>query len=610
MALAFALVLPARAFAGTEVKASVDRDTVGVGDVVRYTLEASSTEDAPSDPSPGRIDGFVLRGNHVAPSQFVMNVNGVVTRRQSVTATWVLEATRQGRFTLGPAKITVNGAVVTANPVAVKVGPPGSAPPPPPSQPSPFDLWKNFGMWGGTTQQPEENAQQVTTDPKLALDAPRASGVFLHAAVDKTSAVVGEQVTLSIYLYMDVTENRYELADEHEATANDFVKRSILPDGSEIKSVGFGDVGGRPWEVKLLRRWALFPLKSGDLEIGPMTVMAYKSRRTPAVRRESEPLRVHVTEPPIAGRPPGYVVGDVGSFQLSAEVTPRTVEEGGAVAVTVDLTGVGNLPAKLTVPTRPGVEWLEPQMNERIAVATNEKLGGKRTFTYVVRLHKEGDVDLGEMVLPYWDADARKYDVARASLGSVHVTPSARPKPAASEGPSDPLKDLPPPKPLRPEAGPSSSRGWASDSPLFWGGLAFAPLAWAVAVGGRAATRAYRRRAAERGVSPTTELKERIRAADRASEQGDARAADGATARALEAAASALVGANLRGTSGDQAVERLTARGVPAETARDINTVLRECEAARFSPEGTDPSAARDRWQRARRLIDRMKGGS
>ena len=39
--------------------------------------------------------------------------------------------------------------------------------------------------------------------------------------------------------------------------------------------------------------------------------------------------------------------------------------------------------------------------------------GGTRTFSYVVRVHKPGSIDLGEVRLPYYDPDRKTYEIAQ-----------------------------------------------------------------------------------------------------------------------------------------------------------------------------------------------------
>ncbi len=101
-------------------------------------------------------------------------------------------------------------------------------------------------------------------DPHFALDSARASLAFLHAAIDKPSAVVGEQVTYTVFIYIDTQIGHdLDLADPHEAPANDFVKRSLQADDSKLTPAGYAQIGGKLYAVQLLRKLALFALKTG-----------------------------------------------------------------------------------------------------------------------------------------------------------------------------------------------------------------------------------------------------------------------------------------------------------------------------------------------------------
>ena len=126
-------------------------------------------------------------------------------------------------------------------------------------------------------------------------------------------------------------------------------------------------------------------------------------------------------------------LGLIGNCQISALVQPRRVDEGGSVAVTINVTGSGNFPTSLNIPGKTGVEWLDPAKQEDIR-PRNGEVSGSRSFGYVVRLTRTGTVDLGTIELPYWNPRARRYEVARSALGSVDVipnptapTPTARP---------------------------------------------------------------------------------------------------------------------------------------------------------------------------------------
>lgn len=618
VALGLALLLgspSARAQSAPQMSFVADVDTVGVGDIVHLNLSVQSGDGVPSDPHPGATPGFSVRGQSASPSQTHISINGARTDRYGLTVDWALQAQRVGTFTIGPATIVVGSARYSGRTLSVRVVPAGQGPqrPPPGSQqlPSPFNLTP-FGQWKSLLQGPDTDMDlgppPVTTDPKLALDAPRAPYYFLHATVDKTNAVVGEEVNFSVYEYLDrEDEGRIEIddADAHEPTAADFVKHPLLPEDRGALLMGFASINGHTWRVALIRRWAVFPLRTGDLTISPMSVSMLKPRSQNGART-SETVHVHVTEPPVAGRPPGYQLGDVGHFSVTAQTTPRDVDQGGAVGVHVELSGTGNVPASITPPVRDGVEWLAPELHEQLGPIGRDVFGGKRTFDYVVRVRRAGEVDVGDVTVPFWDPEQRRYDTARAKLGVVHVKASASPPVASGGVEPEVLAGLPAPRTAL--EGVATARAHADDSRTFWLlGVGAWPVAFGVAVAGRVTGRRFLRSWRARKASPATELRERVSAASAACGGSDARAADAAIMRALEAGTVAHAGASVRGAVGGEVVERLERAGVGRDTASRVADLLRECEAARFSPVDGDVAAARERWARARGVLRQLE---
>jgi len=156
--------------------------------------------------------------------------------------------------------------------------------------------------------------------------------------------------------------------------------------------------------------------------------------------------------------------------------------------------------------------------------------------------------------------------------------------------------------------GPLVHGAHLDDSPLFWWSLAAGPALFGLAVAGRAAGGRVVRSMATRRASPAADLRERMSSADVACRAGDARGADAAIARALEAATVAHVGVSVRAAVGTELVERLERAGVAPDDASNFAKLLRECEAARFSPDRVEAGdgardAARSRWTRAQGII-------
>jgi hypothetical protein len=603
-----------------QLRISASADVIGVGDTLHVQLVASSADAMPSNPKLESVNGFAVRGESESPSQSFTIINGVSSSRYSLTVDWTLAALRAGSYRVGPATISVGAMRASSAAFTVKVVPAGQAPAPRAPTPlfpqspfgsspfgsSPFDPWRNFllGPQGLENEPSQEAPPPVAVDPKLALDAPRASDYFVHAGVDKVTAVVGEQVTFSIYGYRDASVPEVDVSAEHEASAPGFVRQPLMSTkDKEAPHVGFASIAGKIWDVRLLGRWALFPLHTGDLTIGPMTVTMARNRNVAGARRDTESLTVHVTEPSLRGRPPGYAIGDVGRFAVSAEVNPRDVEQGGSIAVHVQVSGTGNLPSTVVPPARAGVEWLSPELHEELGPVAHSAFGGHRDFDFVVRILDAGNVDLGEIRIPFWDPEKKAYDMARAALGSVRSKANPNASTRGDDTAPERLPGLPLPRGRLESAGPTA-RKYVDDSPVFWfGGLAAGPCAFVAAVAGRASARRASEVWRRRRTSPLAELRARVAAADAACRGHDARAADASIERALYSATVARLGVSVRGALGSDVGARLERAGLAPAAATRLARLLEECEAARFAPDEADIRTVRERWDRAHQAI-------
>jgi hypothetical protein len=591
--LALAVLLAAsRARATPRLRTTADANQVEVGWRFQVTLNVLLDDDGQQVSGcklfiPGAFEGS---GPTMGQSQ-MMTFNGTqVVRQSGVTCTWSLRATTVGTFTLGPPSVRVGGVEMKGQAVTITVARPGTTP-------RPFDpfgaLLRDMqrDMQGDGEPEPE---LQVPLDPKFALDKAPDTLAFVHGTVDKPNAVVGEQVTLDLYLYLDATLTREpDITDLHEAGTSDFLRENLLDPQMSSESVGYAKAGGRIYAVKRVRRYALFPLTTGELAIEPMRLTVGRSGE-----RASERLTVRVSEPPVAGRPAGYAIGDVGQMTLSADVAPRTTPRGGALAVTLTLKGSGNLPSNLAPPTRPGVEWLPPEVHSEMKGEAGV-WGGSRVFTFVAHPTKQGKLDLGAFVVPYWDPSAGSYAVARAELGVIDVT-------AGAGQADDALRMFDGMPPARTALTPVKTSRYLTDGPLFFPALLLPTALVGLVIGGTRLRERRRRVLAERAQSPETDLKEKLVALGRAERETDARALDAATMRALESATIAVLDVNVRGVGQERIAEACESAGAPKELAKAVRDLLSECAAARFAPSGAELEDARARAKRARETITKL----
>jgi len=300
--------------------------------------------------------------------------------------------------------------------------------------------------------------------------------------------------------------------------------------------------------------------------------------------RQSQIMNIVVVEPPLNGRPSGYRLGDVGQFKVAATVEPRDIKANDAVAVNLELSGTGNLPQRLDLPERKGAEWLEPTTSETIG-HQNGKIGGKRVWQYVLKLHEAGTVDLGKISLPYYDPERGQYAFATADLGQVVVRPveaaaeSAKPSVdtslAQSLLPRDQLGTVPEPQ-----------RYWA-DLRYFWALILLGPLGVAASMAFKSAGSRAFGFWSQRRDSVKRRALEQLATAHAHLAHGEAAAAASAVERALYIAVEAATGFRARGTVRGALARELGKAGLTPAQADIAVQVFDACDLARFTNEAS-----------------------
>ncbi len=576
-----------------KTRISTQRPEVGEPFTVQLSALVAPGEPIPNDPVLKPPKGASIAGGPSVGQSMVV-INGAA--QVGIDATWQLVANAPGKVKIPAPSVLWAGRRFSGQSIDVEVVKSTGKPR---RSTNPFLLpggpgFGGFGFpFGGfDAVEPEETLPPV--EGSLELRTAPDPYVFVHAKADKTSAVVGEQITVTFYIYRRISTT---VEDRHDPSAADFLRYSMLPNpGTE--PIVRAKAGGQTFDVITADRIALFPVRTGDLHIGSLQ-FAFTGR--PIGRRAlraSEDIVVRVVEPPKTGRPAGYTLGDVGRFSLTAEVQPRRIPFGGTLAVTARVAGNGNFPQSLNVPERTGVEWIDPEKRESIG-PQGGIIAGYRTFGYVVRIKEAGNVDLGKIELPHWDPASKKYQVSSVELGKIEVLPE---KPAqlgptvaasaeaenAEKGPVDPFANMP---------GTRTTLGayQPAPTPVFEGPrlyLTFGapPLAYALFAAGVASARRIRLRRAAGAVSPERLANQALDEAARARTSGDAKAVCAALERALHHAIKSSTDLESRGILLDELADELQEAGLAEDLSSRTKALFDEISALRYDPDASDAS--------------------
>src|SRR6188768_4083226 len=243
LALALLLGWPRAALSQADLQLQVSSYEISVGETLEVQLDAmSDSDEAPTHPDLVVPNGFEVQGPSVGTRQQV-SISGFRMQRQvGISASWALTATRAGVYSIGPGSVEIGGRRERAQAVQIRVLPEGQRAQRPQRRSrrggrapfDPFDPLGNddpfndlFDRLRGGGSPGFERLPEAAPDllPEHSLD-PVA---FLDARVDTRHALVGQQVTLTIYAH-GAQGLFQEAAGSHEPSHPDFLAQGLVED--------------------------------------------------------------------------------------------------------------------------------------------------------------------------------------------------------------------------------------------------------------------------------------------------------------------------------------------------------------------------------------------
>ena len=574
--------------AGLTTTTTLSRQEISLGERADLVFKITAKERiSATEPVLALPIGLLLEGPNVSTSSRTTVVNGRSQTESTVRLTFGLIGNASGTFDLPAPTVMVGSTIVTGSPTRLTVTG-GTAQP---AQPTPFD------------DLPPDADEDNPTAKSLALADGPTDVVFLRAFIDKEQAYVGEQVTMSTYLYYRVG---YEMTERTDARFSDLLRVPLLQDPATQQPI-YTRVRDKRYGARLIDRVALIPLRAGKLATGTSSARLTGREIGSRVLKTANDVTIDVIEPPTDGRPSTYVVGDVGQFQIGASVRPRTVKQGGSISVNIKIEGSGYIPASIKPPNTPGVTWLDAQRTDALTTRGG-KVGGARTLAYIVRLENAGTVDLGTLELPYFDPVSKQYEVTKTALGSVEVEerpPTAdelkRAKETKATADNDPLASMPAMRtklslhaPEKPVAFPL---GYLAV------GMAIPPMVSLLLLAAGRVRRAAKDRGASDKGRTSRERKRAFSDADNARKRRNKRELGAAIERMFASSLEHTYAIRMRGLSLSALEAELGKTALPRDTIKEIIVLLTACEETRFAPASAEASAEEvdDLHQRAKK---------
>ncbi len=345
---------------------------------------------------PPSFDGFrILGGPNQSTSMQI--INGKVSG--SISYSYVLRPQRVGSFTIEPASVLYEGKRYVTKPLIIKV------------------------VKGRSTQPKQQSRNQNSGG---LTEADIAKNVFLKAIPSKLHVTQGEQliVTFKLYTKLNISSPSISKLPVYQGF---WAEDLDLPRNISFEIEMYN---GERFRVATIKKVALFPTKSGNLEISPFELnvpVLIRKRRTsrslfddffndPFFGRtetyeflaRSNKIKIKVDPLPVKNVPPSFK-GAVGEFSMKGYLDKNKVKINEPVSLKIHISGKGNLKLvnmpELILPA--GFEQYDPKESENIS--NTEIISGTKTVEYLIVPRIPGKKEIPKIEFSFYSLKEKRY---------------------------------------------------------------------------------------------------------------------------------------------------------------------------------------------------------
>lgn len=370
---------------------------------LRYVVNTSDVKGFRLSSVPDAFD--ILMGPSTSTQSSFSMVNGRTSQSSSVTYTYVLQATKNGTFTIPPAKAMVEGANVSSQPAKIVVS--GQAP---------------QAQQGGGRSQQQAPAQRVDRAGS------RISGNDLFIRVTANKKRVHEQepvlLTYKVYTQVQLTQLEGKMPD-----LNGFHTQQV--DLPQQKTLRPERVDGKLYNTTTWSQYVMFPQMAGKLEIPPLTFKGIVVQEDPnvdpfeaffnggsgyiEVKKEIIAPKVEIMVDPLPAKPAGFS-GGVGHFSVQASLDKTTVKAGDPVSLRFIVNGTGNLKLikepEFSLPK--DFDKYDAKLTDKTKL-TAEGVTGSMIYDILIVPRNKGEYTIPELQFVYFDTTSDSYKTLKTN---------------------------------------------------------------------------------------------------------------------------------------------------------------------------------------------------
>ena len=369
--------------------ASVSKTKLGLNERLRVDFVMNQNGD---NFSPPNFEGFQIIGG---PNQSIKTtyVNG--ERSFSKTYSYFLQPLIKGRLSIKQASIEIDGEEYKSLPIEVIIT--------------------------DSVNQPSDSVTEYYNNDDIEL----------RALISKSSPYLNEPITVVYKLYYKAPIRISDARETETPNYKDFWNQTIKIPQLKIKREIYK---GQNYNVVEWRKVVLYPQKSGQLEISPLSLNLMLD--VPTDKRDffgnviydqtsqyisTGMRRINVKDLPLNNMPPSFT-GAVGQFEFDVIIDKSSLRATESFQAELKVKGKGNLKLfdlpNLLVPS--SMELFEPQREESINTNLSGMSGSvTKLFTVIPRF--QGSFPIEEVEFSYFDPQLETYKTLRSSRLTVDV---------------------------------------------------------------------------------------------------------------------------------------------------------------------------------------------
>ncbi len=368
----------------------LSKEKLGINERLRVEFAMNKDGDNFSAPS---FEGFkVVMG----PSQSISSswING--KRSFSKSYSYILVPTARGKFTINQATIEISSETYKTLPKTVEV-----------------------------TAAVDKPSDQKTVDDVAD------ENLHLVAEVSKGSPYLNEAVSVVYKLYVspNISVTNYRPLDNPKY--NNFWSQDIPVTKHSAQN---GTYQGKPYRYVILKRVVLYPQRSGNLEIEPLSLEVFVD--VPTNRRDFFGGRIYtqtsktvsagkrtlnVKALPEAGKPVNFS-GAVGDFKFSVTASKTQLNASESLQAKVEVSGKGNLKLfQLPEQELPSaLEVYEPEFDESVRTSSSG-MEGKVANNYTIVPSFRGKYPIPSISFSYFNPKTSRYVTLNSEEINIEV---------------------------------------------------------------------------------------------------------------------------------------------------------------------------------------------